>query len=423
MSDVRPALRVSGQRRARNALYLAAAALGALALGSGPANAATLVVDKDGQQCRNADYQSISAAVAAARPGDKIKVCPDLYTESVVVAKPGLKLTAKGRSPRDCFDPTPALADPTRQAIVTAPAGNIFDLQADRITLSGFVVQGARLGTGQPSAATGIRTGQGFSGYRVRRNVLQQTRIGAAFGGSGERLSRLSHNCFRRNGSGQIGGGVFSTAANVQAELDNGRIDHNSFFQNTFGIRLGGGDDIRVDHNRSSLDGVFIRPAFTRALEISSNRVGEGSGPAISFFFNPAFPQANTNAVISHNVVEDRGGHAIVADPNSTGTPPGTLSGSLISHNRLTGNALDGINLAAGNTGNRVEQNRSVDNGSDGIHAQGATGNVFAGNRMSGNAEHDAHDDNRATNQWIGNRCATDFPAGTICRQKRGKKK
>ena len=118
-----------------------------------------------------------------------------------------------------------------------------------------------------------MRTGQGFSGYRVKRNVVQQNTLGATFGGNGERLSRLSHNCFRRNGAGQVGAGVFSAGA-FGAELRRGRIDHNTFFQNNFAIRLGGGEDIEVDHNRSLLDGVFIRPAFTRAREISSNRVG-----------------------------------------------------------------------------------------------------------------------------------------------------
>ena len=364
------------------------------------ANAATLVVDRDGQQCPNAAYQSISAAVAAAQPGEKVKVCPDLYTEQVVVDRPDLRVTANARAARDCLDPTPDPADPTRQAIVTAPGGRAFDLQANSVTLEGFVVQGS---------TQGIRTGQGFSGHHVRRNLVQQNTLGATFGASGERRSRLSHNCFRRNGSGQVGAAVFS-AASFGTGLRRGRIDDNSFFQNNFAIRIGGGEQIEVDHNHSLLDGIFIRPAFTRTLEITSNRVGEGSGPAISFFLNPAVPQANVDAIASHNLIEKRVGHGIAADPNS-------LTGSLISHNMLSGNALDGINLPSGNTGNHVVHNRTEANGSDGIHAQGATGNVFLRNRMSRNAEHDAHDDNRPANQWTRNKCETDFPARTICAQ------
>ncbi len=399
--DTGPALAKPSARSTalRGVLYLAAALAATLAIGATTADAATLVVDKDGEQCGNAGYQSISAAVAAADPGDTVKVCPGLYAESVLVDKPDLKLTAEGRPTGDCYDPAPEPADPTRQAIVSAPHDRALDLRSDRITVTGFVVQGSQQGIGSD---------QNFSGYRVSHNLVQQNTLGAVFGGSGQRLSRLSHNCFRQNGSGPVGAGVFSAAANLGAELRNGRIDHNSFYANNFAIRLGGGDETRVDHNRSLADGVFIRPAFTQALEITHNRVGQGPGPGISFFRNPAFPQPNANTVVSHNVIENRGSHGIVAGPN-------TLTGSLISHNTLTGNTLDGINLQAGNTGNQVEQNRADRNGSDGIHAQGATGNAFLRNRMSGNAEHDAHDDNRPANQWAGNRCDTDLPDGTIC--------
>lgn len=306
-------------------------------------------------------------------------------------------MTARGRLTHDCDDPTPAPADSTQQAVVIGPGTWAFDLQADDITLRGFVVQ-----------QSGLRTGQSFSGYRVERNLVQDNRgTGAVFGSSGERLSRLSHNCFRRNGAGQLGGAVFSIGGSG-GELRGGRIDHNSFYANSCAVRLSGGERVSVAHNRSLLDGVFIRPGLTRSVEITHNRVGPGSGPAIWFFSSPVGPQPNTGAVVSHNVIEGRGAHGLLGDP-------GSVVGSLISHNRLSANALDGLNLQTGNTGNHVEHNRTDANGSDGIHAQGATGNVFVRNRMSDNAEHDAHDDNRPANQWIGNRCETDFPAGSIC--------
>ena len=49
--------------------------------------AGTLVVDDDRAQCSGAQFPSINFAVAAANPGDTIKVCPGLYQESVRVAK------------------------------------------------------------------------------------------------------------------------------------------------------------------------------------------------------------------------------------------------------------------------------------------------------------------------------------------------
>ena len=45
------------------------------------AQAATLRVDEDKQDCPTAQYTSIGAAVAAAQPGDTITVCPGTYVE------------------------------------------------------------------------------------------------------------------------------------------------------------------------------------------------------------------------------------------------------------------------------------------------------------------------------------------------------
>jgi len=52
------------------------------ATGAKAAATRALVVDKDRAQCANADFTSIQAAVDAAHPGNLIRVCPDLYTES-----------------------------------------------------------------------------------------------------------------------------------------------------------------------------------------------------------------------------------------------------------------------------------------------------------------------------------------------------
>ena len=62
------------------------------------AAAATLVVDDDGMatvadcNATTPAYPTISLAVAAANPGDTIKVCPGLYNEQVTVTKDNLTL-------------------------------------------------------------------------------------------------------------------------------------------------------------------------------------------------------------------------------------------------------------------------------------------------------------------------------------------
>src|SRR2546427_9445426 len=72
---------------------LAAALLGLMVVGVPVEAATTLVVDDDGlaspSDCNDATptYMTISAAVAAANPGDTIKVCPGTYIENVILNK------------------------------------------------------------------------------------------------------------------------------------------------------------------------------------------------------------------------------------------------------------------------------------------------------------------------------------------------
>ena len=122
---------------------LVPAALCALLAGATEAQAATLVVDRDRAQCANARFTSIQAAVDAARPKDQIRVCPDRYSERVVIDKP---LTVKGDAGAvqavDCFQATasqPGARDRARQAILD-PAGDGFtialELTADRVIVA-----------------------------------------------------------------------------------------------------------------------------------------------------------------------------------------------------------------------------------------------------------------------------------------------
>src|SRR5438445_2218353 len=73
-------------------------AISVLPLGSPASAATTLVVDDDGMasatdcNATTPAYPTISAAVAAASPGDTIKVCPGFYNEQVNVNKNNLTL-------------------------------------------------------------------------------------------------------------------------------------------------------------------------------------------------------------------------------------------------------------------------------------------------------------------------------------------
>jgi nitrous oxidase accessory protein NosD len=53
----------------------------------------TIVVGKAGTPCPNPQYSTINAAIAGAQPGDVVEVCPALYSDQIVIAKP---LTLRG---------------------------------------------------------------------------------------------------------------------------------------------------------------------------------------------------------------------------------------------------------------------------------------------------------------------------------------
>jgi pectin methylesterase-like acyl-CoA thioesterase len=153
------------------------AALGVSAVVSAPSAVATqrrYRVDDDRRQCRNAEFTTIQAAVAAAPPGATVEVCPGIYRESVVVDKP-LTLSGPGsgqsnphgksrgqgknhgdddwKDSRNFGSPN----DPRRAAILdgqfTLDIG--LDLLANNITVEGFTVQRYRYG---------IRTSENFPG-------------------------------------------------------------------------------------------------------------------------------------------------------------------------------------------------------------------------------------------------------------------
>jgi parallel beta-helix repeat protein len=423
---------------------------------------ATWVVDRDRAQCANADFTSIQAAVDAAQPGDLIRVCPDVYPESVVVDKP---LTLNGDSNAvetiDCFAPTLGELPGDQQVIVDpADAGFsiAFKLEADDIILEGFVVQGA---------SVGVDASDRFSGYRVHHNLLRlNTLFAVDFGSEGTRKSRVDHNCLRQNQDGLVSeldddslwkpsDGPERDEWNAR-DLANARIDHNSTFRNLNALYVvgpGRRDLVTFDHNISQNDGVEQAPAggagialqnSTRSaivdneitsavrtfsillgrgndgLEVRSNTV-RGGLTSIRFarpsFFTDFFPVTSHDVVVTANDL--RGGTTgIDANENS-------LVDSLLAENTTSGSSGNGIILLTGDTGNTVRDNQADNNELAGITAlAGATGNRFERNSMHGNSTRpgplpgaDARDFNTPfpQNVWLSNDCDTDIPAGMIC--------
>ena len=416
-------------------------------LGSRPALAAppsTLVVDDDGKQCAQADFSSIQAAVDAAAPGTRIRVCPGLYPESVTVATAvELRGDPDAVAAVDCFQATLLEPAADRYAIVDPPDGaaHTFTLAADGVDVSGLVVQGG---------TRAVTTSADHSGYRVHHNLITTHTVTAVtFRSNGQLASSVDHNCMRDDGWG---------VANEFLPLVNARMHHNSTFrianyayeQTSFCpefLQTGrfdacaetrvGMTDVVFDHNVSSGDAVGFRltsSTSTRLFEntVTSARVGIrlfGSNQDLQLVENhfqvrQTGVARQTTPPIASNfeaLIEE---NTIIGAPGTgagMGIGAGGLKDSRILDNRITGFAGEGLVLLADNTHNLVRGNTITDNGSNGVRvATGATGNTFEANEMLGNGHLipgtvDAWDDARALNQWHNNVCLTDNPPGSIC--------
>jgi parallel beta-helix repeat protein len=436
-----------------------AAALCALLAGTTDAHAATLVVDRDRAQCAHAAFTSIQAAVDAASAGDLIKVCPDVYAESVTVDKP---LTLRGNPDAveavGCFDEAPSQLgdlDPTEQTIVDgtgSSAQELFALEADDIVLKGFVLQGAF----QPDYLDVVRrnyrllrraiaTSDAYSGYRIRHNLIRLNSVGIQFGSRGTTESRFDHNCLREN--------VWGLATDDRALVD-ARVDHNATFRtrfNAFEPVLGEAKNASFDHNLSRQDDTAYKVANTTATRIVANTVqsariaidigggapnvdlqvihnlvenpfGGNVSQGIFFRTRPADQAPNTRALVMRNTVTGMALNGITAaGPPVTAQPRPSVTDSVFSHNLTSDNGQDGITLRGGNDRNTVRGNIAERNGRNGIYLQGAVDTLLVRNTMLGNGINptlegvDARDDARAANTWIDNHCVTDIPTGAIC--------
>ncbi len=142
--------------------------------------------------CNNAQYTTISAAVAAATSGARIFVCPGAYSEDVVVTEP---LTIIG---------TNAIVNPgtaTNSPIYADFGNNAFTVMAQNVTIEGFTVEGA--------------TGDGILSIANYSTIINNTALnngtgpdgGTGIDLNGSSWSTVSGNTARNNS----GGGVYLT--------------------------------------------------------------------------------------------------------------------------------------------------------------------------------------------------------------------
>lgn len=363
-----------------------------LALGSRTALAGPkITVDDDRQQCRNAQYTSIQAAVNAATPGTEITVCAGTYVEQVTIPAGKNNITLRSEKPLAAIIKAPA--------VMVNPKAIVRVAGAQGVTIRAFTITGPGGGTCD-SLEYGVRVDMGGSAT-IRDNHITEIRdnpLGGCQNGIAVQVGRASEG---QTGSASIqknlidnyqkGGIVVSNAGSSADIKDNdvtGIGPTATIAQN--GIQVSAGATASVSHNEVSQN-------------IYSPQTVVSTGILL---FEPG------NVTVDHNNVFS----------NDVNIYAFNSANPVIQHNSVSGGTYDGIDLTDGTTGANVSHNSSDNNAFDGIYVDSAsTNNSITYNRLHGNGGFDAEDQSVGTrscgtaNTWEHNHCDTDNHSGCLC--------
>ncbi|MBX5480571.1 MAG: right-handed parallel beta-helix repeat-containing protein [Myxococcaceae bacterium] len=350
----------------------------------------TIFVDDDHQQCKQAQFTSIQAAVLAAPSGGHIHVCPGLYPETVTVDRP---LRIEGAGPA----PAQRTGDPLTEAVVQTPDRGFHVLASDS-EVTGFTV------FGDASMTIGIDVSPFGTGNTVRRNFVRGHVIGVelSVGGPDRRPSLIADNRIEDSSFGIAIDDNLGPAPDVTpAELT---IRHNTLSNDATGILLQRMRGVQVKGNTLTdfSQGIDVRQSTEISVLQNDLETGGFSATGISL-------RNDTFDTVFGNEVRGRFNGPAVAGIHLDGS-----QNDLVANNRIRRMRGDGVLLST-TSHNVVLLNRSDENGNDGIQLQDSPENQLLLNAMHDNAVFDAADDNRDDNVWEHNRCDTDSPPGTIC--------
>jgi nitrous oxidase accessory protein NosD len=329
----------------RLVLCLLVAASLALTIGVARAAAATLVVDDDGfataADCNDPTtpaFLLISLAVAAASPGDTIKVCPGTYNEQVAVNKNNLTLL--GAQAGVDARTRPFVPDPTTQSIIQHPCGPV-QFMADNIELNGFTVQGSTLP--DPCFLAGIWSNPGFSGtnggFEILNNIVQDNISGIELDSTCTNPTLVQFNLIQNNNNPGPGAG---NGIQTNFGLCNAQIDSNKFSGhiNSSFLVVVPSTDLDVTNNEL-VGGTSERIVFGRVSTstISGNvSMGSTSSATIRLF------GGNSSIDINENTLLDGMRGIRVDDPFGLG-PNSDIEGHT---NCIQGNSLAGLQVDPG---------------------------------------------------------------------------
>lgn len=228
-----------------------------------------LVVDDDGVECPGAGFTTIQAAVTAAAPGAKIRVCAGTYDEQVTIAK---RLKVKGENGAVVM-PSPMAVNTTSLATSNAIAAAILVMNTTDVTIEGLTVDGGVSGiTCGPNmigifyrnasgkikdvAVRNMKSLPGGEGCQSGLGIFAQSGAG---GTSKIEVENSSVHDFQKNG---ITGNEVGTDIRVKGNVVTGIGPTTGAAQN--GIQIGWGATGRIEEN------VVINVIWSPCVSVSS---------------------------------------------------------------------------------------------------------------------------------------------------------
>ena len=281
-----------------------------------------------GRSCRTAKYATISAAVAASRPGGSVVACPGTYTEDVVITRP---LTLVGESAT--INATGLPGAPTGAIGGQAPFNGI-TIESSHVTVEGFKVHGAE-GEGilavnpdpVPIPGTQLFTGKPLTDVKILYNDVTGNDLG-----NGNTDS--PYGFCTPNGGGDCGEGIHLLSVANSTVLGNKSIG------NSGGILLT--DEFGPTHDNLIANNLVLNNVLDCGITIPGHSAGLNP---VTNQPDPSLGGVYRNKVVG-NVVTGNGTKGFGAGIGVFAPAPFTASyDNVISGNFIQGNGLAGISV------------------------------------------------------------------------------
>jgi len=344
--------------------------------------------------CATNGAPTIQAAVTAAAPGDKIKVCPGTYSEQVTVPAGKDNLSLESTKPLQAIIQAP-LVMLTPKAIVRVSG-------SQNVSIKAFTIQGPGGGTCD-SIEYGVRVDTGGSAT-IEKNHITAIRDQPLSGCQNGNAVQIGRAAEATTGSGTVKNNTIDDYQKTGVVISNtgssGTVQDNTITgvgptaaiaQN--GVQVSSGANATVKNNDVSGN------VYTPQTVVSTGIL----------LFSPGSVSVENNDVFANDVnvytFQAAGGVSIKNNETYGGTFDGfdvvSSSGVTLESNKAHDNAFDGFYLNDTTGGNTLKNNMSTTNGEDGINLDAANDNTLQGNKTNGNARDGVHAASTSMNNTI----------------------